>query len=105
VRFAIENVRIGGPEGVQEAVELLLGAAVVRGKFVPTSMAMKVRRVVLVAFAIFAAGPTVQASLDAWPQVIETLTPGTHEKPATANDDERQGQETAPPGRSEQGDQ
>jgi hypothetical protein len=35
LRFAIENARIGGQEGVQEAVELLLGAAVVRGKALP----------------------------------------------------------------------
>jgi hypothetical protein len=35
VRFAIENARIGGPEAVQEAVEQLLGAAIVRSGAVP----------------------------------------------------------------------
>lgn len=76
VRFAIENARIGGPEGVQEAVELLLGAAVVRSRAVPKATAKKIFAVIAAAFTLFSAGPTVQASLEAWPQVVETLTAG-----------------------------
>jgi hypothetical protein len=76
VRFAIENARIGGPEAVQEAVELLLGAAVVRGRAIPKATAKKIFAVVAAAFTLFSAGPTIQASLEAWPQVVETLSPG-----------------------------
>ena len=77
VRFAIENAGIGGAEGVHEAVELLLGATAVRGNAIPKRTVNKVLAVVGIAFTVFSAGPTVQASLEAWPQVYETLTPGS----------------------------
>jgi hypothetical protein len=74
VRFAIENARVGGSEGVQEAVELLVGAVAVRTRAVPKSMARKIVAVAAAAFTLFSAGPTIQASLEAWPKVVETLT-------------------------------
>lgn len=77
VRLAVENARIGGSEGVHEAVELLLGATVVRGNAVPRRTINKVVAIVGVAFTLFSAGPTIQASLEAWPQVYETLTAGS----------------------------
>jgi hypothetical protein len=64
VRFAVENARVGGSEGVHEAVELLVGATAVRGKFIPKSTASKVFALAGVAYAVFAAGPTIQASLE-----------------------------------------
>jgi hypothetical protein len=97
VRFAIENARIGGQEGVQEAVELLLGAAVVRARAVPRWTASKIFAVAMTTWALFAAGPTVQASLEAWPQVFETLTPGTGEMRGTGDADEQQDEEEPPP--------
>jgi hypothetical protein len=90
MRFAIENARVGGSEGVQEAVELLLGAAVARNKAVPKRTANKIFAVAAAAFAVFSAGPTVQGSLEAWPQVVETLAPGT------AADEQQEQQESAP---------
>jgi hypothetical protein len=74
MRFAIENVRVGGPEGVEEAIELLLGAAVLRSARVPKATARKIFAVVAAAYTVFSAGPTIDASLQAWPHVIETLT-------------------------------
>ncbi len=82
MRFAVENARVGGSEGVHEAVDLLLGATAVRGKFIPTWTVSKVLALAGVAYAVFSAGPTIQASLEAWPQVAETMhlsTGGTHD--------------------------
>jgi hypothetical protein len=101
LRFAIENARIGGQEGVQEAVELLLGAAVVRAGAVPRWTASRIFAVAMTAWALFAAGPTVQASLEAWPQVFETLTPGTGETRGTGDADEQQEEEEPPPDRAD----
>lgn len=100
VRFAIENARIGGQEGVQEAVELLIGAAVVRAPAVPRWTGSRIFAVAMTAWALFAAGPTVQASLEAWPQVFETLTPGTGETRGTGDADEQQ-EEEPPPDRAD----
>ena len=91
LRFAIEYARVGGSEGVQEAVELLLGAAVVRGRVIPKQTASKLFAVVAAAFALFSAGPAVQASLEAWPQVIETLKPGPEETRGTGDAEKPQG--------------
>lgn len=77
VRFVVANARVGGPEAVHEAVELLLGSAVVRGNTLPPWAAKKVFAVVAAAFTVFSAGPTIQASLEAWPQVVQTLSPGS----------------------------
>lgn len=79
VRFAIETARVGGASGVGNSVELLLGAVVVRNRYVPGAMARKFFVVASAAFALFSAGPTVQASLEAWPQVFETLGLGPGE--------------------------
>lgn len=87
VRFAIENARIGGAEGVQEAVEQLLGAAAVRSSAIPRQTINKVLALVATAYMVFSAGPTVQASLEAWPQVVETLTPGSEGTQSTEQQD------------------
>lgn len=73
VRLAVQNARIGGAEGVHEAVELLLGATAVRQNAMPTSMIKKVLALAGIAYAVFAAGPMIQDSLKAWPQVAETI--------------------------------
>lgn len=88
VRAAIDFVRVGGPEGVQDAVEHLLGATVVRAGRMPTATAKKVWHVALAVFAVFAAGPQVQASLEAWPKVIEALASGPHEASGSSTDHE-----------------
>lgn len=73
VRLAVQNARIGGTEGVHEAVELLLGATAVRQNAMPKSMIKRVLAVAGIAYAVFAAGPMIQESLEAWPQAAETL--------------------------------
>jgi hypothetical protein len=54
----------------------------------------------MTAWALFAAGPTAHASLEAWPQVFETLTPGPGETPGTGDADEQQ-EEEPPPDRAD----
>jgi hypothetical protein len=66
VRFAIENVRIGGPEGVHEAVEALIGAAVVRQSAIPNWMRGKIAAFLVTFYAVFTTGPAIQASIEAW---------------------------------------
>lgn len=66
VRFALENVRVGGPEGVHEAVEALIGAAVVRQSAVPNWMRAKLTAFLVAFYAVFTAGPAIQASIESW---------------------------------------
>lgn len=66
IRFAIENVRIGGPEGVHEAVEALIGAAVVRQSAIPNWMHGKIAVFLVAFYAVFTAGPAIQGSIEAW---------------------------------------
>lgn len=66
VRFTIENVRIGGPEGVHEAVEALVGATVVRSNAVPDWMRSRIAVFLVAFYAVFTAGPDIQASIDSW---------------------------------------
>jgi hypothetical protein len=92
VRHAVTNVRVGGAEAVQEAVELLLGATIVRGAAIPKRTFGKVWAVVAAAFTLFTAGPAVQASLEAWPQVAETM----HLSSGAAHHTEQAGQHEPP---------
>lgn len=87
LRFAIENARIGGPEGVKQAVELLLGSAAVRAQFIPRPTVQKILVVAAVVFGVFTAGPEVQASLEAWPDIVQTLMPGTEGAPGAGEAD------------------
>jgi hypothetical protein len=101
MRIAIQNARIVGTEGVQQAVELLLGNLVLqtKAKAVPLRIAKKIFTVGLMAFALFNTGPQIHASLEAWPEVAETLhltSGGTHaaeqadeQAPAPDQDDSR----------------
>jgi hypothetical protein len=73
LRFAVENARIRGSEGVHEAVDLLLGATAVRQKFIPRSTVSRVLAVAGIAYTVFSAGPMIQSSLEAWPEAAETL--------------------------------
>lgn len=66
VRFAIENVRIGGPEGVHEAVEALVGAAVVRQNAIPNWMRGKLAVFLVAFYAVFTAGPAIHESIESW---------------------------------------
>jgi hypothetical protein len=66
VRFAIENVRIGGNEGVHEAVEALVGAVVVRESAIPNWMRGKIAAFLVAFYAVFTAGPAMQASIESW---------------------------------------
>lgn len=76
LRFAIDNVRVGGREGVEEAVELLLGSVVLRSGSVPKTTAERVFGVVALVYRVFTAAPAVQASLGAWSTVVDSLLPG-----------------------------
>jgi hypothetical protein len=99
VRYAIENARIGGPEGVQEAVELLLGAAVVgaaRHRAFSMATAKRIVAVGLAAYAVFAAGPPVRDALEAWPQVFERLTSGTEDTREDAGDADKRQEDREP---------
>ena len=59
-------MRIGGPEGVHEAVEALVGAAVVRQSAIPNWMRGKIAAFLVAFYAVFTAEPAIQASIESW---------------------------------------
>jgi len=73
VRFAIEHVRVGGTEGVHEAVEHLIGTVIVRQSAVPNWMRRGFTALVVAVFTVFAAGADIQQSIDAWPDMAKSL--------------------------------
>lgn len=73
VRFAIEHVRIGGAEGVNEAVEYLIGTAIVRQSAIPNWMRGKFAAFVVALYAVFTAGGDIQQSIEAWPEMGKSL--------------------------------
>lgn len=101
VRFAIENARVAGSEGVQQAVELLVGALWVRADVVPTWTRKKILTVAAIAFAVFSSGTTIQANLEAWSQVAETLRLGTGGTQGTGHADEQQEDQQPPADKAE----
>lgn len=89
IRDALGHVSIKGPRGVQAAVEsLLAGVALTQGASTPkstwhTPTWQNVVRVALATYAVFASAPVVQASLEAWPHVVQmVLNPGSYDHPA-----------------------
>lgn len=72
VRLAVQNARIGGEEGVREAVERLLRATAVRQNATPKSTIKRIRKVAGVVYAVCLSGPMIEDSLEAWPHNAET---------------------------------
>jgi hypothetical protein len=105
LRFAIEHVRVGGPEGVQEAVERLVGAVAVRHSVIPNWMGAKVAACLIVLYAVFSHGPEIQQSIEAWQEMPRTVAAavGLAEDPDEPEQPERQpapseGEPSAEPG-------
>jgi hypothetical protein len=101
VRDALESLRIGGPGAVRLATEALMGAAVAAS--VPderTRNSNVIRRVMTVAaavYVVFTAGPAVQQSIEAWPQVVQELVAGTQQTPPADQPEPPPGQPAPPP--------
>lgn len=80
VLWAMDHVRIGGPEAVSEATERLLGAVVLYTHPDPsTRKAGPVRRTLDVATKVWVAfklGPEAKAAIDGWEDILGQLPPG-----------------------------
>jgi hypothetical protein len=81
IEVALRHIEIGGPEAIRKASEALMGAAVVSTVASErTRTAGVTKRVMAVAASIyvaFSAGPTIQKSLEAWPQIAHELVAGS----------------------------
>jgi hypothetical protein len=99
LRFAIEHVRVGGAEGVEEAVERLVGALGVRHAAVPKTLSKRILAMAGTIFTLFAAGPVIQDSIEAWGDmskpVIEAVQPVDGD--ATEDDEAEQSESAQPP--------
>lgn len=79
VLWALDHVRIGGPDAVAAAVERLLGQVVIYASN-PEQRAGVVQRVMAAASTVWKAykiGPEVAHALEGWESVIQSLPPGS----------------------------
>jgi hypothetical protein len=78
IEAALRHIEIGGAEAIRRATEALMGAAVASGAVnEKTKNARVIKNVMAVAgsiYVLFAAGPAVQKSLEAWPVVVQEIT-------------------------------
>jgi hypothetical protein len=80
VEVALEHINIGGAEGVQHALEALLGAAfastVTNERAAKSKIMLKVMGTVGVIWVVFTSGPAANQSLEAWTGVYRELAAG-----------------------------
>lgn len=80
IESALHHIEIGGPEAIRQATEALMGAAVASSAVnEKTRNAGVIKNVMAVAgsiYVLFAAGPAIQKSLEAWPIVVQEITSG-----------------------------
>jgi hypothetical protein len=80
IEVALHHIDIGGPEAIRQATEALMGAAVASSAVnEKTRNARIIKNVMAVAgsiYVLFAAGPAIQKSLEAWPIVVQEITSG-----------------------------
>lgn len=96
VETALEHLDVGGPEAIRRATEAVMGGVIfVRDKEVAKSQTVNRVWVTLLAiWAVFSAGPTIQASIDAWHQILPALeAPSGEHKPEAAPDNKHTDEE------------
>ena len=80
IEAALHHIEIGGPKAIRQATEALMGAAVASSAVnEKTRNAGVIKNVMAVAgsiYVLFAAGPAIQKSLEAWPVVVQEITAG-----------------------------
>ncbi|MFZ2113797.1 MAG: hypothetical protein WAU77_08715 [Solirubrobacteraceae bacterium] len=78
IEVAFHHIEIGGPEAIRHATDALMGAAVASSAVnEKTRNASVIKNVMAVAgsiYVLFAAGPAIQKSLEAWPVVVQEIT-------------------------------
>lgn len=81
VEEAVVHLAVGGPSAIQRAMEAVMGSVLfTRDTRVARSAAIqKVWTTLLVAWAVFSAGPTIQASLEAWSDIVPLLSAETEQ--------------------------
>jgi hypothetical protein len=92
---AIEHLDVGGPEAIRRATEAVMGS-VVFGQDAQSASSHTVKKVwvtLLAIWTVFSAGPTIQASIDAWQQIVPELEGQTSTPP-----DDRGSNDAAPAG-------
>lgn len=89
IEDALFHIDVGGPEAVRQATEALMGAAVASSVVHEKARnAGVIKNVMAVAWSIsafFAAGPAIQASLEAWPVIVQEITAGRVASASQAN--------------------
>lgn len=90
VEAALQHINIEGPEGVQHALEALLGAAfattVTNERTAKSKIIRRVMGTAGVIWVMFTSGPTAQKSLDAWTEMFHELPAGPAQTQPAAHD-------------------
>ena len=75
VEKAIDHLDVGGPEAIRRATEAVMGS-VLFAQDAQSARSQTVRKVwvtLLAIWTVFSAGPMIQASIDAWQQIVPEL--------------------------------
>jgi hypothetical protein len=103
VEEAIEHLDVGGPEAIRRATEAVMGGLMfTRDVHVAKSQTVtKVWTTLLVLWAVFSAGPTIQASIEAWHEIVPALE-AQSSAPADDDNQRRAVSDEDPPAKSAQ---
>jgi hypothetical protein len=88
VEEAVEHLDVGGPSAIRHATEAVMGT-VLFTQDVRLARSQTIRRVwttLFVLWTAFSAGPTIQASIEAWHELIPLPSGGTEQEPASGAD-------------------
>lgn len=79
ILWALDHLRIVGPEGVTAAAERLGGSVIVQtsDEVRRRGIVKKVLQAASAAWIVFKLGPTVQTSIEGWKEVLDALPPGS----------------------------
>jgi hypothetical protein len=79
VEKAIEHVHVGGPDAVRRAMQVVVGTVVSTPnptKIAGTSSIQKLWAILAVLWVAFNAGPKIEDSIEAWPNIVHEITSG-----------------------------
>jgi hypothetical protein len=81
VEEAIEHLAMGGPLAVRRATEAVMGSVVFTQdpRLVQSQTLKTVWATLLVVWTVFSGGPTIQNSIEAWREMIPSLSAGINE--------------------------
>jgi hypothetical protein len=89
VEEAIEHLDVGGPRSIHHAMEAVMGSVLFAqdARVAKSPTIRKVWTTLLIVWTAFSAGPTIQASLEAWPDLVPVLSAGAEQSAGMPEDE------------------